>query len=249
MSVRCFKNVSSKPIVYELSWWVQTSNQTSTVVWWNEGEWKTLTIPTKTGFIFDWWYLTSWYEEWTRVTKNVISDYSDNESVTLYAKWKDPQYKTITYNANGWYFSWWLVSTGIVYKEETTSWNYITLSNVQFPNREWYMFDGWYLTWWETEWTWYVDNSTEEQTVYAKWDFVCESGKWYHIGENDKDKICLYADKKTSPAIAIANANEDTYYISLSSDSELKINKDSDIKMHVLIGDQTYNAYDESVNQ
>ena len=45
----------------------------------------------------------------------------------------------------------------------------MALTNVQFPNRVWYMFDGWYLAWWETEWTWYVDNSTEEQTVYAKW--------------------------------------------------------------------------------
>ena len=169
MSVRCFKNVSSKPLVYELSWWVQASNQTSTVVWWNEGNIKKLTIPTKTGFVFEWWYLTPWYEEWTRVTTNEITDYSDNESVTLYANWKVPEYKTITYNANGWSFVWWLSSTGIVFKEEIESWNYVALTNVQFPNRVWYMFDGWYLAWWETEWTWYVDNSTEEQTVYAKW--------------------------------------------------------------------------------
>ena len=169
MSVRCFKNVSSKPIVYELSWWVQSSNQTSTVVWWNESNWKELTIPTKTGFVFEWWYLTSWYEKWTRVTTNVISDYSDNENVTLYANWKEPESKTITYNANGWYFQWWSLSTGIVYKEEVESWNYVALTNVQFPNRVWYMFDGWYLTWGETEWKWFVDNSTEELTVYAKW--------------------------------------------------------------------------------
>ena len=169
MAVRCFKNVSSKPLVYELSWWVQTDNQTSTVVWWNEESWKKLTIPTKTGFVFEWWYLTSWYEEWTRVITNVITDYSDRDTVTLYAKWRNVWEIKVSYNVNWWYFPWDSdkIKDRIYEESNTNSWYYIIwTTDWMTPSRTWWMFAWWYLTWLETRWTWYLENDI---MVYAKW--------------------------------------------------------------------------------
>ena len=127
--------------------------------------------------------------------------------------------------------------------------NAITLPTV---TRTGYTFDGWYTASNGGNKVTSPYTPTGNITLYAHWnkaEFICESGKWYHIGFDDKDKICLYAEKKTSPAIAFANAGEEPYYILLSQDQNLKINNKSDIKMHVYIDGNIYNAYDESVNQ
>ena len=166
MSVRCFKNVSSKPIVYQLSWWVQIGYPTSTVVWWNDTAKTNLATPTRTGSEFKWWYLSSWYEEWTKVTTNMISDYSNNNTVTLYSKWECKEWYeeadngnacvkneyTVTITSNNEDYG--SVTSGSVVAQDgvaiTTSWNELTiwdvtvLARVKLSTPQYtYLFSGW----------------------------------------------------------------------------------------------------------
>ncbi len=81
-------------------------------------------------------------------------------------------------------------------------------------------------------------------TLYAKWDFACESGKWLRVG---KDRICLYSEKQTSPSMAIEISGV-PYYIMLSDDEELPIHQGSTQKMHIDYDGIIYNAHDASIN-
>ena len=82
-------------------------------------------------------------------------------------------------------------------------------------------------------------------TLYAKWNFVCESGKWLHVGGNDK--LCLYSDKPGVPNLSVMIDNT-TYYVILTDDASLPIHEDSDLKWRLMIENRAYNAHDLSVN-
>ena len=81
-------------------------------------------------------------------------------------------------------------------------------------------------------------------TLYAKWAFVCESGKWMHVGD---EKLCLYSDKLTSPSMVV-DLDGALYYIMLSEDSEIPIHSGSNKKMHADYNGILYNVHDASVN-
>ena len=90
-------------------------------------------------------------------------------------------------------------------------------------------------------------DDTGDKVFYATWEFVCESGKWLHAGE---DKICLYDNKEADlPAIRIETA-KGTSYMLLKEDADLPINAQSQKKFHVQKDANTlYNAYDKSVEK
>ncbi|MBR6010035.1 MAG: InlB B-repeat-containing protein [Alphaproteobacteria bacterium] len=90
-------------------------------------------------------------------------------------------------------------------------------------------------------------DDTGDKVFYATWEFVCESGKWLHAGE---DKICLYDKKEADlPAIRIETA-KGTSYMLLKEDADLPINSRSQKKFHVQKDANTlYNAYDKSVEK
>ena len=165
-SIRCFKDTTSKKLSFVSSWDLETELET-TVRWREDGE--TLPLPVYTWYFFEWWYTTSWYEDWTRVTTNAIADYTDDEEIILYGKFRKQKERTVTYDVNGWYFPWDKEETKeLVYKEsDTNSWYYlIWTTDWKTPSKTGFMFDWWYLTWLTTRWTWAIQ---EDMTVYAKW--------------------------------------------------------------------------------
>ncbi len=81
-------------------------------------------------------------------------------------------------------------------------------------------------------------------TLYAKWYFACESGKWLHIG--DDDKICLYENKLVLPAMVIETKNG-AYYMMLTENADAPIHDGSNKKMRVEIDGRVYNIHDASV--
>ena len=88
-------------------------------------------------------------------------------------------------------------------------------------------------------------NETGAKVFYATWNFVCESGKWWHIGT---EKICLYNDKPEGvPAVRINTANGQSYLLLKEGQEYLPIHKGSQKKFHILKGETGYNAYDKSV--
>ena len=86
---------------------------------------------------------------------------------------KNPPIKTLIFHPNGWTFSWMVVddTQKVVFTKDDNK--YIPDINIQFPNREWYMFDGWYTSATQqtpaNEWTGYVSDDTTVTDVYAKW--------------------------------------------------------------------------------
>ena len=92
----------------------------------------------------------------------------------------------------------------------------------------------------------HIDPATTQRniTLYAKWSFVCESGKWMRIGN---ERMCLYSEKETSPSMVL-DVRGTPYYIMLSEDSEKPVHDGSGKKMHIEYGGSTYNAHDASVN-
>lgn len=79
-------------------------------------------------------------------------------------------------------------------------------------------------------------------TLYAKWQFVCESDKWFHIGE---DRMCLYSNKETDKTINF-NIDGEVYYLLMSIDPDLRINATSTKKLRMLQNGIIYNGYDWS---
>lgn len=67
----------------------------------------------------------------------------------------------------------------------------------------------------------------------------CE--KHLYIGSNDK--MCLYPEQNTHPALAVKIGNK-IYYANMS-EQNIPMNKTSNKKIHVLYGNTTYNLYDE----
>ena len=119
----------------------------------------------------------------------------------------------------------------------------ITLNN---PIKEHFTFQGWYNNAeFDGNRISIIDpsQSTGNLTLYAKWEFECESGKWMHIGEN---KVCLYTEQQTHPSVVV-DMNGTPYYMMLSTDSNLPIHDGTTQKFHVEYNGGTYNVHDASV--
>ncbi len=80
-------------------------------------------------------------------------------------------------------------------------------------------------------------------TLYAKWQFVCETGKWFHIGE---DRMCLYRNKETEKTINF-DIGGDVYYLLMSINPDLRINATSTKKLRMQQNGVIYNGHDWSV--
>ena len=136
------------------------------------------------------------------------------------------------------------------YYSDTASNGYVV--ELPTPTRDGYEFDGWYA---DSALTQPVTNSTVfagDKTLYAKWtraEFVCESGMWLHIGddEDNTNKICLYdnENKPAAPRIAIETPSG-VRYLMLSEDTTLPLHEGSNKKMHVEIRGKVYNVHDGS---
>lgn len=85
-----------------------------------------------------------------------------------------------------------------------------------------------------------------DKTLHAKWRSLCETNRWLHVGN---EKVCLYDTQQTHPALAIRATNGTVYYANLSQDTDLPLRGGTTMKMHVKIGNKTYNVYDYSVSQ
>ena len=74
---------------------------------------------------------------------------------------------------------------------------------------------------------------------------VCPSGKYMRIGENESDKLCLYEEQQTHPALAI-RVNGKTYYANMGQ-RNLTINAETTKKMRVEYMGHIYNVYDANM--
>ncbi|MBQ7409383.1 MAG: InlB B-repeat-containing protein, partial [Alphaproteobacteria bacterium] len=74
---------------------------------------------------------------------------------------------------------------------------------------------------------------------------VCPSGKYMRIGENESDKLCLYEEQQTHPALAI-RVNGKTYYANMGQ-RNLTINAETTKKMRVEYMGRIYNVYDANM--
>ena len=79
-------------------------------------------------------------------------------------------------------------------------------------------------------------------TLYAKWQFVCETGKWFHVGE---DRMCLYRNKETEKTINF-DIGGDVYYLLMSINPDLRINATSTKKLRMQQNGVIYNGHDWS---
>ena len=194
------------------------------------------------GYVFDGWCIVDAEEypdcepktEFTPTEDDII-----NGSVELYAKWVDSY--NITYVLNG----------GSGYTSGTYQYG-VGLASLQTPTRTHWGFAGWYknedLSGDVVEYI--SDTESGDITLYAKWEFNCESGKWSHIGGDENDKMCLYETKPSAPALKILIDNVPYYaYLSERGDNSKTINKDSTKKLHIQIDDTVYNAHDASVEK
>lgn len=86
-------------------------------------------------------------------------------------------------------------------------------------------------------------DSVGDITLYAKWQFVCETDKWLHIGE---DRMCLYRNKETGQAINF-DIHGNIYYLLLSDEPGRTINMESNKKLRVLQEGVIYNGHDWSI--
>ena len=84
---------------------------------------------------------------------------------------------------------------------------------------------------------------TGGKVFYARWEFVCESGKWWHI---DNEKVCLYANKGNSAAVSMA-LDSGVHYLLIKEQEDLVIHKGSKKKFRIQRGNKVYNAYDKSM--
>ena len=83
-------------------------------------------------------------------------------------------------------------------------------------------------------------------TLYAKWKYVCTSGKWLRVGKDKNDRICLDKNKPNGRAFGVM-INGQPYYARLSSDTDVKMHENSSKKLRTKVGNNIYNLYDTSV--
>ena len=84
------------------------------------------------------------------------------------------------------------------------------------------------------------------QSFYAKWRFNCDSGHYFHAGN---EQICTAETKRTEHALVIKPDANHTYYIHATPNSEhdYTINSSSIHKMKVNYNGTIYNLHDASV--
>jgi uncharacterized repeat protein (TIGR02543 family) len=159
--------------------------------------------------------------------------------ITLYAQWT-PETYYIEYVLNG----------GTNFANAPMAYNYGSETIIDgIPTKKNFKFLGWCS---DEELSNCYDSyiipntATGKQTLYAKWVFYCESQKWMHIGENPDDKICLTDEKPNGPSMAI-QTNDGVYYIILTDNNNININKSSDKKMRVQYNSEIFNAHDNSI--
>lgn len=75
----------------------------------------------------------------------------------------------------------------------------------------------------------------------AFWE--CESGKWLHIG--DEIQACLSETKETTPAVAV-RLGDKRYYLQMTTDETIPVNKDTTRKLRMWYNGYKYNAHDAS---
>lgn len=265
---------------------------------------RTITNPTKHGYVFDGWCFTqncSNDEQKKKGENNYVlpMDVFDNitsNGITLYAKWTAKEYN-ITYMDGDidmlddeYINNYWDENDEHPrnYTIETPT------KTVSRPHKHGYTFARWRVVDADAFEDYTVENyavppdELGNKTLYAQWvevtcpddnatindgnececiteyhpiyndndeiilcesdEFICESGKWWHFGDGENDKICLIsadnAPNKPRVAFMIDGKN---YYAPLMHDDNVKIHEYSNMKLRVKIGNDIYNAYDESV--
>ena len=90
------------------------------------------------------------------------------------------------------------------------------------------------------------DVLTGNQVVYSDWGFHCDSGHYFHVGN---EQICAAETKRTEHAMVIQFDPEHTYYIHATPNSEhdYTINSSSIHKMKANYNGTIYNLHDASV--
>ena len=90
------------------------------------------------------------------------------------------------------------------------------------------------------------DVLTGNQVVYSDWGFHCDSGHYFHAGN---EQICTAETKRTEHALVIKPDANHTYYIHATPNSEhdYTINSSSIHKMKVNYNGTIYNLHDASV--
>ena len=90
------------------------------------------------------------------------------------------------------------------------------------------------------------DVLTGNQVVYSDWGFHCDSGHYFHVGN---EQICAAETKRTEHAMVIQFDPEHTYYIHATPNSEhdYTINSSSIHKMKANYDGTIYNLHDASV--
>jgi len=91
------------------------------------------------------------------------------------------------------------------------------------------------------------DVLTGNQVVYSDWAFNCDSGKYFHLGNNSQ--MCVAETKQTDHALVINVDPEHTYYIHATPNSEhdYTINSSSAHKLKANYNGTIYNLHDASV--
>jgi uncharacterized repeat protein (TIGR02543 family) len=106
---------------------------------------------------------------------------------------------------------------------------------------------------------WNITNSDESKTqcphgttteydgasAISECHVVCPSGKYLRFGNNESDKLCLYEEQQTHPALAI-HVNGRTYYANMGQ-RNLTINAETTKKMRVEYMGRIYNVYDANM--
>ncbi len=113
--------------------------------------------PTRTGYIFDGWYIGSeLFDFETPITENI----------TLTAHWTTNQY-TVTFDSNN----------GSEVIPVTTDYN-TAITKPEDPTRERHRFDGWFTeATFENEWNFEEDVVTQNTTLYAMWTSTTDIGE------------------------------------------------------------------------
>lgn len=203
----------------------------------------TLATPeTQDGLLFQGWCISDEYpnQDCDTIGKE-FTPTADNLGTisSLYAKWVDAPMYNISYVLNG--------GSG----STTGTYQYgVGLASLPTPTRTHWIFGGWYrnedLSGDAVESI--SDTESGDITLYAKWEFNCERGKWLHVGTDENDKMCLYETKPSTPALKILVGNVPYYaYLSERDDNLKTISSTSTKKLHVMTDGTVYNAHDASV--
>ena len=191
-SVRCFKN-TGKTIKFNSKWGNNIDD-------WNTKRWRensATELPnsgtmTRDNSTFEWWYTSEDYSSITKVTTTDIETNTEEDSITLFAKWRcaewyieNPELNrcvndlNITFKPNWWAFSWMNINVAKNYEYQADGNWIIPIYNIQIPDRQsedisqqsWWMFAWWYTKSWENNiwWEEFDISNPNSAIAYAKW--------------------------------------------------------------------------------